>query len=77
MKAYKVTITMHDGSQGVHRGIYESGFAAIEAAKDAFGDAKRVSAEPLASTQGRWYIARERHGLRLRGLPQAQGVAHG
>jgi hypothetical protein len=71
MNAYKVTITMPDGSQGVHHGIYEDGFVAIEAAKETFPNAKRVGAERLPSAQGRWYIAREPHGLRL------QGAAHG
>lgn len=47
MPAYLVTITMPDGSQGVHRGIYEDGFTAAESFKAAFPEAKRVSAQPL------------------------------
>ncbi len=47
MPAYLVTITMPDGSQGVHHGIYADGFVASQEATDAFPEAKRISAKPL------------------------------
>lgn len=47
MKKYQVTITMPDGSQGEHYGVYEDGFAAVIAAIGAFPQARRVSARRL------------------------------
>ena len=47
MRTYKVTITMPDGSQGVHQGCYEDGFEAVISAMDAFPEARRISAEVL------------------------------
>lgn len=47
MPAYLITITMPDGSQGTHHGIYDDGFVASTSAHQAFPEAKRVSARPL------------------------------
>lgn len=47
MPAYLITITMPDGSQGQHSGIYTDGFEASTLAREAFPEAKRVSAQPL------------------------------
>lgn len=48
MKKYQVTITMPDGSQGTHHGLYEDAFAAVIAAMDVFPQARRVSARRLS-----------------------------
>jgi hypothetical protein len=58
MPAYLVTITMPDGSQGVHHGIYADGFMASQAAHEAFPEAKRVSAKPLVRTANMMYCLR-------------------
>jgi hypothetical protein len=47
MKPFVVTITMQDGSQGRHVGIYPSGSDAVIAAMSTFPDAKRISARRL------------------------------
>lgn len=47
MRTYKVTITMADGSQGHHQGVYEDGFDAILCAMDVFPEAHRISVEVL------------------------------
>lgn len=47
MPAYRITITMPDGSQGVHSGIYNDGFEAVQQTYESFAAAKRVSAKPL------------------------------
>lgn len=44
MRAYTITITMDDGSQGHHDGLYADGFDAVIYALDHFPDAKRISA---------------------------------
>lgn len=58
MPAYLVTITMPDGSQGVHHGIYADGFEASTSAHEAFPEAKRVSAKPLVRTSNLMYCLR-------------------
>lgn len=47
MRAYLITITMADGSQGKHHGLYADGFDAAIQAMTSFPDAKRVSARRL------------------------------
>lgn len=47
VRKYLVTITMPDGSQGRHHGLYQDGFAAILAAMERFPEARRVSALEL------------------------------
>lgn len=49
MRAYLITITMHDGSQGHHHGLYADGFDATITAMDLFPDAKRISAERVSA----------------------------
>lgn len=44
MHAYAITITMSDGSQGRHHGLYASGCAAVACALGAFPQARRISA---------------------------------
>lgn len=48
MRSYQITITMPDGSQGQHAGLYCDGFAAVVHAMDLFPDARRISARRLA-----------------------------
>lgn len=48
MRTYVVTITMPDGSQGRHHGIYADGFAAVLAAMELFPQAQRISAQERA-----------------------------
>ena len=48
MRSYQITITMADGSQGRHHGLYASGCDAILCALDLFPEARRVSARRLA-----------------------------
>lgn len=48
MRTYLVQITMTDGSQGEHHGLYPSGFDAVICALEAFPQAKRISARRLA-----------------------------
>ena len=47
MRSFLITITMPDGSQGTHPGLYPDGFAAWMQAIDNFPDAKRISARRL------------------------------
>ena len=47
MKTYRITITMPDGSQGRHLGIYSDGFNAVIAAMTNFPEAMRISARRL------------------------------
>ena len=47
MHVYEVTITMRDGSQGTHSGLYADGFDATIAAIEAFPEALRISARRL------------------------------
>ena len=44
MRTYLIMITMHDGSQGRHNGLYADGFDATIQALTLFPDAKRISA---------------------------------
>lgn len=44
MRAYLILITMPDGSQGKHHGLYEDGFDAAATALALFPEAKRISA---------------------------------
>lgn len=48
MGRYQITITMADGSQGRHHGLYSDGFDAVIHAMDLFPDARRISARRLA-----------------------------
>lgn len=48
MKTYLICITMPDGSQGRHHGLYADGFDAIVYAMDAFPQARRISARRLS-----------------------------
>ena len=45
---YQITITMLDGSQGSHHGLYADGFDAVIRAMDSFPNAHRVSARRLS-----------------------------
>lgn len=47
MRRYLVYITMPDGSQGRHHGLYADGFDAVIAAMEHFPDAMRISAEGI------------------------------
>lgn len=47
MYRYLVQITMPDGSQGRHSGLYADGFDAVLCALENFPDAKRISARRL------------------------------
>ncbi|MDD5031295.1 MAG: hypothetical protein PHH58_17670 [Rhodoferax sp.] len=47
MRPYLIRITMPDGSQGQHHGLYTDGFAAVIYALTTFPDAKRISARRL------------------------------
>lgn len=49
MRAYLVQITLADGSQGQHHGLYASGFDAVLVALDLFPGARRISARHLAA----------------------------
>lgn len=44
MRPYLILITMPDGSQGRHHGLYACGCDAIVFALDYFPDARRISA---------------------------------
>lgn len=48
MHAFQITITLRDGSRGVHQGIYTSGCAAVIVAIGHFPDARSISARRLA-----------------------------
>lgn len=48
MRRYLIQITMPDGSQGQHNGLYSDGFAAVITAMDLFPEAHRISARRLA-----------------------------
>lgn len=48
MRPYLITITMRDGSQGEHHGLYPTAIDAICFALDFFGDAMRISARKAA-----------------------------
>lgn len=47
MRSYLIHITMPDGSQGRHHGLYTDGFEAVIHAIEHFPDAKRISARRL------------------------------
>ncbi len=49
MRSYLVTVTMPDGSQGEHHGLYACSIDAVIVALEVFPGALRVSARPLAS----------------------------
>lgn len=48
MKTYLIKITMEDGSQGRHYGLYSDGFEAVIQAMTNFPQARRISARRLA-----------------------------
>jgi hypothetical protein len=48
MRSYSICITLPDGSQGFHHGLYTDGFAAVICAMETFPEAKRISARRLA-----------------------------
>lgn len=48
MRAYLILITMGDGSQGQHHGLYADGFDAVICAMENFPDARRISARRLS-----------------------------
>lgn len=48
MRSYLIQITMADGSQGQHNGLYSDGFEAVIQAITTFPDAKRISARRLS-----------------------------
>lgn len=48
MRAYLILITMGDGSQGQHNGLYADGFDAVICAMETFPDARRISARRLS-----------------------------
>lgn len=48
MRSYLVTITMPDGSQGRHQGLYSDGCAAIIYALERFPEAHSISARRSA-----------------------------
>lgn len=48
VRKYLITITMPDGSQGEHSGLYADGFEAVIHAMTAFPAAVRVAARRLA-----------------------------
>lgn len=47
MRTYLILITMCDGAQGQHSGLYADGFDAVIYALDTFPDARRISARRL------------------------------
>lgn len=47
MRSYLIQITMADGSQGQHNGLYCDGFEAVIQAMTTFPDAQRISARRL------------------------------
>ena len=47
MRTYQIKITMPDGSQGQHHGLYTDGFIAVIQAMELFPDARRISALEL------------------------------
>lgn len=47
MHPYLIKVTMPDGSQGQHHGLYADGFDAVISAINHFPDAKRISARRL------------------------------
>ena len=47
MRIYLILITMGDGSQGSHNGLYADGFDAVIYALESFPDARRISARRL------------------------------
>lgn len=47
MHAYLILITMGDGSQDSHNGLYADGFDAVIYALESFPDARRISARRL------------------------------
>lgn len=47
MPAYLVTITMPDGSQAEHTGIYPDSIDAVTTAQECFPEATRVTAKAL------------------------------
>lgn len=49
MRAYLILITMPDGSQGQHHGLYMDGFEATIQAVELFPDAKRISARRVST----------------------------
>jgi hypothetical protein len=49
MRSYLVTITMPDGSQGEHHGIYPHGIDAVIAAIGLYPTARRISARRVAA----------------------------
>lgn len=49
MHAYLVVITMPDGSQGEHHGLYSHGIDAVIAAVELFPMARRISARRVAA----------------------------
>ena len=48
VRKYLITITMPDGSQGEHHGLYEDGFDAVVHAIEAFPGAMRITARRLS-----------------------------
>ncbi len=48
MRKYLIVITMPDGSQGEHNGLYSDGFDACICAMDLFPSAQRISARRLS-----------------------------
>lgn len=47
VRSYQITITMSDGSQGRHHGLYADAFVAVTCALEAFPEAVRITARRL------------------------------
>jgi hypothetical protein len=69
MRAFRVTVTMPDGSQGVHEGLYVDGFEAAVQTWAVFPQAKRVGCVLLPSARAAQLYSQAQRRVPLRLAP--------
>lgn len=65
MKAFRITITMPDGSQGAHEGLYADSMTAVVATEEAFPEATRIEALPLHTARAAQLCSHQQRLMRL------------
>jgi hypothetical protein len=77
MKAYRITITMPDGSQGTHEGLYPSALMAAVESQANFPQANRVEVTPLHSARAAQMCAHRSFRAQRSGADHGETQAEG
>jgi hypothetical protein len=77
MKAFRITITMPDGSQGTHDGLYPSALMAAVESEANFPQANRIEVTPLHSARAAQMCAHRSFRAQRSGLNQVETQTEG